>query len=88
VAVGKENDVAVGISKSGNSPNMLHALEVAKSKSMYTIALTGATGGKIKAMAGCTLVHSVGGIPSHSGMSHPHRPYSLRDCRRRFDVPQ
>jgi len=54
-AFGKEGDVAVGISTSGNSPSMLRALEVAKSKSIYTIALTGATGGKIKAMADCTL---------------------------------
>jgi D-sedoheptulose 7-phosphate isomerase len=54
-ALGKEGDVAVGISTSGNSPNMLRALEVAKSKSIYTIALTGATGGKINAMADCTL---------------------------------
>jgi len=37
-ALGKEGDVAFGISTSGNSPNVLRALEVAKSKSIYTIA--------------------------------------------------
>jgi D-sedoheptulose 7-phosphate isomerase len=40
-ALGKEGDVAVGISTSGNSGNVLRALEVAKSKSIYTVALTG-----------------------------------------------
>jgi len=54
-ALGKEGDVAVGISTSGNSPNVLRALEVAKSKSIYTVALTGASGGKMKEMADCAI---------------------------------
>src|SRR5271156_455455 len=41
-ALGKEGDVAVGISTSGNSPNVLRALEAAKLKSIYTVAFTGA----------------------------------------------
>lgn len=54
-ALGKEGDVAVGISTSGNSPNVLRALEVAKSRSIYTVALTGASGGKMKKVADCTI---------------------------------
>jgi D-sedoheptulose 7-phosphate isomerase len=54
-ALGKEGDVAVGISTSGNSPNVLRALEVAKSQSIYTVALSGASGGKMKVMADCTI---------------------------------
>jgi len=54
-ALGKEGDVAVGISTSGNSPNVLRALEVARSKSIYTIALTGASGGTMKDVANCTI---------------------------------
>jgi D-sedoheptulose 7-phosphate isomerase len=54
-ALGKEGDVAVGISTSGNSRNVLRALEVAKSKSIYTVALTGASGGEMKAVADCTI---------------------------------
>jgi D-sedoheptulose 7-phosphate isomerase len=54
-ALGKEGDVAVGISTSGNSPNVLRALEVAKSKAIYTVALTGASGGLMKEVADCTL---------------------------------
>jgi D-sedoheptulose 7-phosphate isomerase len=54
-ALGKEGDVAVGISTSGNSPNVLRALEVAKSKSIYTVALTGASGGKMKKVVDCAI---------------------------------
>jgi len=54
-ALGKEGDVAIGISTSGNSANVLRALEVAKSKSIYTVALAGASGGAMKKLADCTL---------------------------------
>jgi D-sedoheptulose 7-phosphate isomerase len=54
-ALGKEGDVAVGISTSGNSQNVLRALKAAKSKSIYTVALTGASGGSMKNVADCTI---------------------------------
>jgi D-sedoheptulose 7-phosphate isomerase len=54
-ALGKEGDIAVGISTSGNSRNVLRALEVAKSKGIFTVALTGASGGLMKKLADCTL---------------------------------
>ncbi len=54
-ALGKEGDVAVGISTSGNSRNVVRALEVAKSKGIFTVALTGASGGAMKNVADCTL---------------------------------
>jgi D-sedoheptulose 7-phosphate isomerase len=54
-ALGKEGDVAVGISTSGNSRNVLRAMEVAKSKGIFTVALTGASGGAMKKLADCTL---------------------------------
>jgi D-sedoheptulose 7-phosphate isomerase len=54
-ALGQKGDVAVGISTSGNSPNVLRALEVARSKGIYTVALTGASGGAMKKVADCTL---------------------------------
>lgn len=52
-ALGQKGDVAVGISTSGNSPNVIRALEVAKSKSIYTVSLTGRSGGKTKNLADC-----------------------------------
>jgi D-sedoheptulose 7-phosphate isomerase len=53
-ALGKEGDVLVGISTSGNSRNVLRAMEVAKSKSIYTVALMG-SGGKMKDLADCAI---------------------------------
>lgn len=43
-------DVAIGISASGNSPNVINALALAKCSRAYTIGLLGAKGGKIKDM--------------------------------------
>ncbi len=47
-ALGRPGDVAIGISTSGNSPNVLRALSVAKKTGLYTVALTGCTGGKLQ----------------------------------------
>ncbi|MDR1884369.1 MAG: D-sedoheptulose 7-phosphate isomerase [Prevotella sp.] len=46
-AQGQEGDVFIGISTSGNSPNILLAIEECKKKGIYTIGLTGQTGGKM-----------------------------------------
>ena len=46
--IGVEGDVLIGISTSGNSVNILHAFETARSKNMITIGFTGARGGKMK----------------------------------------
>jgi D-sedoheptulose 7-phosphate isomerase len=54
-ALGRPGDVAVGLSTSGNSPNVIRALEAAKLKSMYTVSLTGKSGGKLKNIADCTI---------------------------------
>lgn len=47
-AKGRKGDVLVGISTSGNSKNVVLALEEAKKKGMITIGLTGQGGGKMK----------------------------------------
>jgi D-sedoheptulose 7-phosphate isomerase len=49
--LGKKGDVVVGISASGNSPNILNAFEYAKSAGIKTVALTSFDGGKMKPMA-------------------------------------
>lgn len=49
-AVGREGDVLLGISTSGNSANVIRAIEVAKAKGIKVIGLTGKDGGKIGAM--------------------------------------
>jgi D-sedoheptulose 7-phosphate isomerase len=50
-ALGSAGDVVIGISTSGNSPNVIKALEVAKQKGMRTVVLTGGTGGKMATLA-------------------------------------
>ncbi len=50
-AMGKKGDVLIGMTTSGNSPNVCRALEVAREQGMITIALTGEGGGKIKELA-------------------------------------
>lgn len=46
--LGCEGDVLIAISTSGNSPNIIKAVEKAHSKKMTVIALLGGTGGKLK----------------------------------------
>ena len=49
-AFGHPGDVAIAISTSGNSPNVLHAVSVAKKMRMHTSAFTGRSGGKLKSL--------------------------------------
>jgi len=46
-AVGREGDVLLGISTSGNSANVIRAIEVARSKGIKVVGLTGKDGGKM-----------------------------------------
>ncbi len=50
-ALGHEGDVVIAISTSGNSPNVLKAVEMAKKNGIKTVALTGGTGGKLAQVA-------------------------------------
>lgn len=50
-ALGCPGDVLIGISTSGNSKNVLKAVDTAKELEIKTIALTGATGGRLSAVA-------------------------------------
>jgi len=47
-ALGNPGDIAIGISTSGNSPNVIEGIRAAKRKGMITIGLTGADGGQLK----------------------------------------
>ncbi|HLX53041.1 MAG TPA: phosphoheptose isomerase [Aquella sp.] len=53
-ALGKEGDILFAISTSGNSGNVMKAIEIAQKKNMITIAMTGKDGGKIGKMLGST----------------------------------
>jgi D-sedoheptulose 7-phosphate isomerase len=49
-SLARAGDVVIGISTSGNSPNVLEAMRVAREKGAYTIGLTGRDGGKLGGM--------------------------------------
>jgi len=49
-AKGRKGDVLIGLSTSGNSGNVIKALEVAKQKGLITIGMTGESGGKMKSL--------------------------------------
>lgn len=52
---GKPGDVVLGLSTSGNSNNVVKALKVAKAMGLHTVAMTGSSGGKMKALAEVTI---------------------------------
>ncbi len=54
-ALGQQGDVAWGISTSGNSPNVLKGLELAKKMGIITLAFTGKDGGTIAQIADVSL---------------------------------
>ena len=57
--IGEKGDVLVGLSTSGNSPNILKAFNTAKKKEMVTIGFTGKSGGELR-----TLCNHLINIPS------------------------
>ena len=52
----RAGDLAVGISTSGNSPNVRRALEWARAHGLTTVGLLGKTGGAIRELCDCALV--------------------------------
>ncbi len=54
----EEGDVVIGISASGNSPNILRAIEYARIKGAITIGFTGFGGGKLKQLVDESVVLS------------------------------
>ncbi|MBN1355845.1 SIS domain-containing protein [bacterium] len=60
-ALGNRGDIALGISTSGNSPNLIRAVETARTLGLVTAGLLGGDGGKLKDLVECALV-----VPSFS----------------------
>jgi len=55
-ALGRSGDVALAISTSGSSPNVLRAVEVARELGIKTVGLAGRDGGKLASMVDIALV--------------------------------
>jgi len=62
-ALAAEGDVVIAISTSGNSPNILKAMDVAKKKRLTTIALTGMKGDKFASRASYAFIVPSGSTP-------------------------
>ena len=54
--VGRPGDLLLGISTSGNSPNVLEAVREARKQGMYTVCLLGKGGGTLKSMGDLSIV--------------------------------
>jgi len=55
-ALGRAGDVAVGISTSGNSANVIEAVKKAKSMGLKTVCIVGGDGGRLKAAADIAII--------------------------------
>lgn len=55
-ALGRPGDLFIGISTSGNSPNIIKAVESAKELGLRTLGLLGRDGGKLKALVDDALI--------------------------------
>ena len=64
-ALGNKGDVLLAISTSGNSKNVLRAIEVAKAKGLFVVGLTGKDGGKMDGLCDVEI-------------RAPHAPYADR----------
>ncbi len=54
--LGREGDALIGISTSGNSANVVRAVELAREQRLYTVGLLGKDGGALKPMMESTIV--------------------------------
>lgn len=55
-AIGKKNDLAIAISTSGNSLNVIRAVEVAREKGLTTACLSGGSGGRLSKLVDIAIV--------------------------------
>jgi D-sedoheptulose 7-phosphate isomerase len=69
-ALGREGDIFVALTTSGNSPNLVKAVPVARQKGLKTIAFLGKTGGKLKGQS--DLEWHVGGFTYSDRIQEAH----------------
>ncbi len=69
-AFGQPGDLFVGLTTSGNSPNIVNAVEAAKKQGLYTILFLGKDGGKLKGEADLEWI--VDGFPTSDRIQEAH----------------
>jgi D-sedoheptulose 7-phosphate isomerase len=85
-ALAKKEDLVIAISTSGNSPNVLLAIEEAKKIGCKMIGLTGGSGGKLKPLCDLCLNVSEGRNSSRIQETHIFAIHSMVDLLERFFV--
>jgi D-sedoheptulose 7-phosphate isomerase len=83
-ALARPEDVVLAISTSGNSKNVMLAVEVAKARGCKVIGLTGGSGGKLKEVADIALVAELGKNSSRIQETHIFAVHSMVDLCDRF----
>ena len=81
LAHGQKGDIAIAISTSGNSPNVLKGIEAAKSLGMTTIAWTGGVGREARGTRGLCLRRAIDRDGADPGKSHHVSPRTVRTHR-------
>lgn len=69
-ALGKEGDIFVALTTSGNSPNLVQAMPIARERGLQTISFLGKTGGKLKGQS--DLEWHVQGFPYSDRIQEAH----------------
>ena len=82
--LGQKGDALLAISTSGNSQNVIKAVEAAKAKGMVTISVTGGTGGKLKELCDLNLNVELGKNSSRIQETHIFIVHSLVDVMDRY----
>jgi D-sedoheptulose 7-phosphate isomerase len=87
-ALARPEDVVLAISTSGNSPNVLAAVQVAKARGCRVISLTGGSGGKLHAAADLRLNAALGPNSSRIQETHSFAIHTLVDLLDRYFLDQ
>ncbi len=89
-SLGSADDVLIVISSSGNSPNVVQAICVAKDLGLKTIGMTGFSGGKVRALVDCSLHVDIGnyGIveDTHQAVMHVLAQYLRLQAMKTEDI--
>ena len=83
-ALGRPGDLAIGISTSGNSKNVIQAIEAAKAAGLKTLSFTGKTGGRLKQISDFNLNVELGYNSSMIQETHITIVHLLVDLMDRF----
>jgi D-sedoheptulose 7-phosphate isomerase len=86
-ALARRGDVVIAISTSGNSKNVIHAAQAARTLGCQVISLSGGAGGKLKALSDIWLCVSRGANSCRIQESHIFAVHAIVDLLDRYFLP-